>query len=1355
MSIARHHNEWLALVPVSGPFLSMPVLMRVFPQGLGGHESEHFRTLRLAYEEWSERKSDPAIHKAWIKFVLGNTLELPDEVIDEGQAVMLQATIPEHGETLRPDYVIKNPSDVDNAGKPRLLVCTYPASQNLERPVAGQRWKASPDTRMMELLHRTNCRIGMVTNGEHWMLVDAPSGETTGYISWYSNLWLDENITLRAFRSLLDVRRFFSVPDEDILETMLAESAANQQEVTDQLGSQVRNAVEVLVQSLDRADQDRGGKLLKDIAEEELYEAALTVMMRLVFLFSSEERELLPLDDPLYNQNYAVSTLRAVLRETADQQTEDVLERRRDAWCRLISTFRSVYGGIQHERLTLPAYGGHLLDPDRFPFLEGRASGTTWRDTPATPLPVNNRTILHLLEALQILQVKVPGGGHAEARLLSFRALDIEQIGHVYEGLLDHTANRAPETVLGFGGSKDKEPEIPLSQLEELQAKGEKDLIEFLKNETGRTANPLKKALAEPCAIEHANRCKVACGDDDLWKRVHPFASLIRTDTFGRPVVIREGSVFVTAGTDRRSSGTHYTPRSLTEPIVRYTLEPLVYEGPAEGKPKNEWRLKSATQLLDLNICDMACGSGAFLVQACRYMSQRLLEAWEKAEKEREGSPRITPTGDVSKGGPEEQLIPLDTEERLVYARRIIAARCLYGVDKNPLATEMAKMSLWLLTLAKDKPFEFLDHAIRCGDSLVGLHDLEQLRHYSLKPEDEDPVLFKGPLDDAVDEAIKLRLKLEDMPANTVEDVEAQENLLREAEDKIARLRSAAELLLAAEFWGENAKDKRERVRDFAMVSGHYVEHGPTEEFEEKAAKERRGQKMFHWPLEFSEVIVKRGGFDAFVGNPPFMGGLKLFSHFGRCYRSYVIDHLANGKSGVRGTADLCVYFFLAAARLQRQRGCVGFLATNTISQGDSREVGLDQLTVSGRSVYRATKSQRWPGEASLEVSRVHYFRGDWRGPAMLDGKPVAHITTTLSASSGERLKPHALFVNKNRAFQGSNVFGLGFCLTPEEAHRLIQSDSNNKDVLFPYLDGEDLNSSPSHTPRRWIINFSDWPLDASDGSKGRTASDYPDCLSVVEQKVKPDRIALKPINHFNKGAATRWWQYGGPRHALYAALGKVTRTLVTARVSPTNAVSWMPSDLVFHEKLICFPEEDEAFFAVMQSTLHWDWVREYTSTLGATTLNYSPSACFVTFPFPPFVESMREVAKCYDEHRRRIMLTREEGLTKTYNRFHDPNDTSDDIQKLRELHVEMNQAVATAYCWDDIDLGHGFHETKQGCRYTISEPARREVLQRLLKLNHERYEEEVKDGLHNKKSKSKAGGKRKKKQLTGTPLFE
>src|SRR5207248_1020047 len=156
------------------------------------------------------------------------------------------------------------------------------------------------------------------------------------------------------------------------------------------------------------------------------------------------------------------------------------LERHHDAWCRLLSTFRAVHGGVEHEAMRLPPYGGTLFDPDRYPFLEGRAGASLWRSTPATPLLINNRVVLHLLEALQLLRVKVPGGGLTEARRLSFRALDVEQIGHVYEGLLGHTAKRADEPILGLRGSKDKEPEIPLATLEEILRNGTDDLVEFL-----------------------------------------------------------------------------------------------------------------------------------------------------------------------------------------------------------------------------------------------------------------------------------------------------------------------------------------------------------------------------------------------------------------------------------------------------------------------------------------------------------------------------------------------------------------------------------------------------------------------------------------------------------------------------------------------------------------------------------------------------------------------------------------------------------------------------------------------------------------------------------------------------------
>ncbi len=126
------------------------------------------------------------------------------------------------------------------------------------------------------------------------------------------------------------------------------------------------------------------------------------------------------------------------------------------------------------------------------------------------------------------------------------------------------------------------------------------------------------------------------------------------------------------------------------------------------------------------------------------------------------------------------------------------------------------------------------------------------------------------------------------------------------------------------------------------------------------------------------------------------------------------------------------------------------------------------------------------------------------------------------------------------------------------------------------------------------------------------------------------------------------------------------------------------------------------------------------------TRLNYSPSDCFETFPFPDDIAGLEEIGERYYVQRQAIMQARQEGLTKTYNRFHHPQDVLYDIEELRALHVQMDQAVAAAYGWSDLALEHGFHQTRQGLRYTISEAARREVLARLLRLNHERHAAEV-----------------------------
>lgn len=1358
MSIARHHADWLSLVEVSGPFLSLPVLMRALPSGLAkaADESEVMRRLRLAHEEWEDSlemaRPDPAIHNAWIIFVLHEVLELTAEVLVEGQAIpqTLHASSPEHGETLRPNLVLVTPKGRSDADKVRLLIQTYPADQDLEKPVSSKPWKISPATRMMELCHAAGVRLGLVTNGDEWMLVDAPRNDTTGFVSWFVQDWFDFPDAFRAFRSLLGVERFFNVPDPDTLESLLKESADHQLEVTEQLGYQVRNAVEMLIQALDKADQEHSRALLADVSEAELYEAALNVMMRLVFLFCAEERGLLLLGDPIYNENYAVSTLRENLREAADQHGEEILERRHDAWCRLLSTFRAVHGGVEHERMTIPPYAGHLFDPDRFPFLEGRKRGTEWRQTPADPLPVDNRTVLHLLEALQLLQVRVPGGGPAEARRVSFRALDIEQIGHVYEGLLDHTARRATEPVLGLAGTRDKEPENLLSKLEALKEEGDDKLLDFLKEETGRSLSALRNALAAEIESDLASRFHVACGNDEkLWNRVRPFAGLVRLDSYGYPVVIPKGSVYVTAGTERRSSGTFYTPRSLTTPIVQYTLEPLVYEGPAEGKPNAEWELRSAKALLDLKICDMACGSGAFLVQACRYLSELVVESWERAEKSQPGNLRITPYGESSEGLPEEQLVPKDVDERMIAARRIVAQRCLYGVDVNPLAVEMAKLSLWLLTLAKDRPFTFLDHAIRCGDSLVGISDTKQLERFSLDGDGLEMPLLQDQIKKRLEATRLLRKQIAEIPDASPHDVERKELMFKNAEEHTARLRYAADMLVAASWKPLSENERTEDLKQMLLHVEHRFRDLSAPELTDEAGRHLADvgcKRTFHWPLEFPEVFLQGGGFTTFICNPPFMGGRLIGRSLGGNYH----DYIARIRNYVKGSPDLCAYFFLRAHCLLRESGAFGFLATKTISETGTRSVCLDKIIEAGSRIYRAIPRRPWPGIAAVFVAHVHVYKGKWSGQSVL-GLDEQEVETINGGLEEENILgvAHKLLALKGKFSQGQDLLGQGFELTAGERDTLLAEDPKSDEVIFPLYNGQDFNTMPELVPYRWAIYFGDQPE--------KIARTFPGAFQRVRRLVQPYRDSLTGQIH-----QECFWKFWDLRPRLMKEVA--THEFILASPIVTKYVSFLrvPTSNIYNHQTKLYFWYDWRYFGVLQSSVHQEWAHWRCGTMGGKTFRYSTSAALDTWPMPtgfdaPSFGALDSVSEDYHSLRAQVMRKCGEGLTGLYNGFHDPDEAGALLQ-LRELHVEMDTRVADAYGWGDIGLDHGFHETKQGIRFTISESARREVLARLLKLNHERYCAEVKQGFHDKikgKTKQPTKAQGRKKVASRPTLFD
>ncbi len=774
MSFYDLHHDWLSLIEISGPFLAVPVLKEAFPQGLEELDATKRKRLRQAYEEWREAleledSQFAELHVAWIEEVLSRGLELNED--GKGDVLKradwceanLQATLPEHGVTFSPDLAV---IDEQRASKPLLLIQTYAQDIDLDATLKQDGWAATPADRMVQLCRALGCRLGLVTNGERWMLVDAPVGAVTTFASWYARIWSQEPITLQAFVHLLGIRRFF-VDESEQLPALFDRSLKYQDEVTEALGEQVRRAVEVLIQTLDKADQDRNRELLHNVKEPELYEAALTVMMRLVFLLSAEERDLLLMGDERYEANYALSTLRMQLRK----ESEEILERRWDAWSRLLAIFRAVFGGIEHENLRLPALGGSLFDPDRFPFLEGRAKGSNWRSDAAKPLPIDNRTVLLLLEAIQQFQ----------GRTLSYRALDVEQIGYVYEGLLERTVKRTDEVTLELDATKNaKTPWVKLAELESARLDGAARLAELLQDRSGSSASRLRNDLARPVDDTLADRLLTACqGHTKLRDRVKPYAHLLRTDPWGYPLVYPAGAFIVTTGSDRRETGTHYTPKSLTEAIVTETLTPLAYVGPAEGTQRDQWVLKSPAELLDLKICDPAMGSGAFLVQACRWLSDRLVEAWSQVQA---AGKAVSVDGVVLEAGAAEEPLPRDGEARTLIARRLIAERCLYGVDLNPLAVELAKLSIWLVTLAKGRPFGFLDHNLRCGDSLLGIHTLDQLTELSMAPgEKGQQRLFGKDIEKAVHDAIKLRQRLREMPIRDIHDVEAMARLNAEA----------------------------------------------------------------------------------------------------------------------------------------------------------------------------------------------------------------------------------------------------------------------------------------------------------------------------------------------------------------------------------------------------------------------------------------------------------------------------------------------------------------------------------------------------------------------------------------------
>jgi hypothetical protein len=496
----------------------------------------------------------------------------------------------------------------------------------------------------------------------------------------------------------------------------------------------------------------------------------------------------------------------------------------------------------------------------------------------------------------------------------------------------------------------------------------------------------------------------------------------------------------------------------------------------------------------------------------------------------------------------------------------------------------------------------------------------------------------------------------------------------------------------------------------------------------------------------FPEVFSLKGGFDAIVGNPPFLGGTKISGALGKAYQQFLGDVIA-GKAGNR--CDLVGYFLLRAHEALNVDGQAGLVTTNTISQGDTREVGLDQLLRAGVGIRRATKSAPWPSRSAvLEYSSV------WTSQAgvpqvygsVLDGMVVpSGISSSLSPKSREESWVERLTGHSGRSFTGVKITGFGFTMPQSEARKWIADDPRYAEVLFPYLGGQDVNTDPLHGTDRWIINFRDWPL--------AKAQQYPNAYRKVLRDVKPECESKDPKTY--AGLMDHWWQYWRPRTEMMKALRPLESCIVITLVSKVVMPVMVPANQVFSQKLGVFASESPVLLALLSSAPHYWWALDRSSTL-KTDLSYNTTDVFETLVHCSPADALEAAGKRLDVYRRELMERRNMGLTSTYNLLHDPECQDPDIRELRAIHEQIDRATIAAYGWSDLldgsgktppidpthetfPLDHGFHETDQGPRYTIGLLARTEILDRLRQLNHQAYADEVHLGLHKGVTEKKA----------------
>lgn len=1155
-----------------------------------------------------------------------------------------------------------------------------PGKNTLDIRTSGGTTRMSAHATVQEYLNVTEHLYGIVTNGFTLRLIrDSGRLIRLNYIEIDLKRLLDEdkfnefNIIYR----LLHVTRLpkaATAGESSFIEDYYQQSLASGNRIRDELSKAVKISLHSLANGfLKHSANDRLREEIQvgQITPFEYNHSLLRLIYRLLFLMVTEERDLLFADDSdtvskyrkIYIQFYSIGRLRklSAIRHLSEPQYSDL-------WQGLLYTFKLVEPLGNGPKLGIAPLGGELFSEEALGYLNESH--------------LSNQVLLDCIRSLNEFEDKVS----KSKVFVNYRALDVEELGSIYEGLLE------------------LEPEI------------------------NQTSHGLEFNY--------------------------------------------------TKGTGRSSSGSHYTPEDLVKPLIKHSLEYLIEDRVTPFYKGKETKGNTIDKLLELKICDVACGSGHILLSAARRLAMEVARI-ESGEQQ-----------------------PNPTSFRM--ALRKVIQQCIYGADKNPLAVELCKVSLWLEAHVPGSPLNFLDHHIKCGDAIVGLAHREELENgiadeaFKTLPGDDKEVaaairkrnqqerkLKLGTLDFDKEISEEVNTVLEKfnifkiLPENSPEDVSKKEREYRKFENTVERIRlkQLADAQVAQFFI-----PKTEQTKDYLLTDSEYRAFlknvnkgiGPIQSQKLAYAEKMQMQnRFFHWFLEFPEVFAD-GGFDCILGNPPFLGGLRISSNFGEYYLSY----LRFNYSPAGGTCDFVGYFFRRNFDVIKMGGFQSLISTNTISQGDTREGALDVILNNNGVINFAIKSMKWPGTAKLEITLITISKGHLEIDKFLKDEKVGFINALLE--SGTTIgNPKLLIQNQNKCFAGSTILGKGFILSKNKGDELKNSNIKYGDVILPYLIGDDINNSPTQSPQRYVINYYDWSEEK--------AKEYIETFNILLTNVKPERVKV------NREARQKyWWRFGDRAVNLYERIKNNHSVFVVCRVTKYLSFSKVSANYVYDIGANTLSFQNFKHFSILQSSNHECWARKYGSSM-KTDLRYTNTDCFETFPFPQNlgfeqIQKLESIGEIYHEHRRQLMLDIQLGLTKTYNLFHDPTVNNEwlklgdekkasknleslikhlaktpstisieeavkGIEKLRALHVEMDETVLEAYGWafdtaqsPAIKLRHDFYEVdylpeNDRTRFTIHPDARKEVLKRLLELNHKIHEEEVAAGLWDKK---KAGGKKK-----------